>query len=59
MNVESTIGFPDSGVIMISNHKVSYDAKTDSSFTGLSYSSYWPGSFSKRQEVYCDVTAIK
>ena len=59
MTVETTIGFPDSGVVMIGGHKVSYGSKTTTTFNNLSYTSYWPGSFSLKEEVACDVTAIK
>ena len=57
--VESTIGFPDSGVLIIGGFRVSYSGKSVDRFTGLSTSSYWPNSFSKREEVTCDVAAIK
>lgn len=59
ISVETTLGFPDSGVLLIAGHRVSYTAKTATSFTGTSYSTYWPDSFSIKEEVNCDVAAIK
>jgi hypothetical protein len=59
MDVESTIGFPDNGSILIAGMAITYGSKTVSSFDQLSYSTYFPGSFSIKEEVSCDVTAIK
>jgi len=57
INVESTIGFPDSGTLIIDGHKVKYTSKTDNSFDGINYlKSYWSGHYTIKEEVSCDVT---
>lgn len=60
VSVETTLGFPDSGILMIAGHKISYTGKTATSFTGIDYlNSYWPDYYAIKEEVTCDVTAIK
>lgn len=57
--VESTIGFPDSGSLFIGGRHITYGSKTVNSFNQLSYTEYFSGSFTTKEEVSCDVTAIK
>jgi len=59
INVESTIGFPDSGELYVAGILMKYTGRTASTFTGVTHPAYFSGDIAIRQEVTCNVAALK
>ena len=54
--VESTIGFPNKGSVFVGTVRISYTAKTMTSFTSITSDLYIPSTIPIGKEVTLDVT---
>tara|TARA_R100000152_G_C6748363_1_gene171971 strand:+ start:63 stop:914 length:852 start_codon:yes stop_codon:yes gene_type:complete len=58
LNVESTLGFPDSGSLFLDQYRLTYTSKSATAFSGVSSSLYTDTVYPPRQKVILDAYSV-